>query len=63
MKFLLIISDMLIQVTFVGIIRNISEQATNYVYTVEDGTGAIEARKWVEQNESPEEADSRRALL
>lgn len=51
------------QVTFVGIIRNVMEQATNYIYTVEDGTGAIEARKWVEQNESPEEADARRDLV
>lgn len=49
--------------TFVGVIRNIQELATNYVYTIEDGTGAIDVRKWVEQNETPEEADARRELL
>lgn len=37
--------------------------ATNFVYTIEDGTGAIDVRKWVEQNESVEDADSRRGLL
>lgn len=36
--------------------------ATNYVYTIEDGTGAIEVRKWVEQNETAEEAEARRML-
>jgi replication factor A2 len=36
---------------------------TNYVYTIEDGTGAVEVRKWVEQNETPEEAEARRGLL
>ncbi|KAI7901927.1 uncharacterized protein BX663DRAFT_512929 [Cokeromyces recurvatus] len=50
------------QITFVGVIRNIQELATNYVYTIEDGTGAIEVRKWIEQQESPEEADARREL-
>ncbi|CEP08379.1 hypothetical protein [Parasitella parasitica] len=51
------------QITFVGVIRNIQELTTNYVYTVEDGTGAIDVRKWVEQSETPEEADARRTLL
>ncbi|KAI9342169.1 hypothetical protein BD770DRAFT_398814 [Pilaira anomala] len=50
------------QTTFVGVIRGIQELATNYVYTIEDGTGAIEVRKWVEQNETAEEADARRAI-
>lgn len=51
------------QMTFVGIIRGIQELATNLVYTIEDGTGAIEVRKWVEQNETPEEAEARRDLM
>ncbi|KAL7318710.1 Replication factor A protein 2 [Mucor circinelloides] len=51
------------QITFIGVIRNIQELATNYVYTVEDGTGAIDVRKWVEQNETPDDADARRGLL
>ncbi|OBZ81776.1 Replication factor A protein 2 [Choanephora cucurbitarum] len=50
------------QMTIVGVIRNIQELATNYVYTIEDGTGAIDVRKWVDQNETPEDADARREL-
>ncbi|KAI8645892.1 hypothetical protein BD408DRAFT_411222 [Parasitella parasitica] len=51
------------QITFVGVIRNIQELTTNYVYTIEDGTGAIDVRKWIEPSETPEEADARRTLL
>ncbi|KAI9487155.1 MAG: hypothetical protein EXX96DRAFT_552026 [Benjaminiella poitrasii] len=50
------------QVTIVGVIRNIQQLATNLIYTIEDGTGATEVRKWVEQQESPEESDARREL-
>ncbi|KAI8091146.1 uncharacterized protein B0P05DRAFT_529009 [Gilbertella persicaria] len=51
------------QISFIGVIRNIQELATNYVYTIEDGTGAVDVRKWIEQNETPEEADARRELM
>ncbi|KAG2237193.1 hypothetical protein BDF21DRAFT_377161 [Thamnidium elegans] len=51
------------QTTFIGVIRGIQELQTNYVYTIEDGTGAIEVRKWVETNETPEEAEARRLLM
>jgi replication factor A2 len=37
--------------------------STNLVYTIEDGTGAVDIRKWIDQNESAEDADSRRGLL
>ncbi|GAB5587641.1 Replication factor A protein 2 [Umbelopsis nana] len=39
------------QVTFVAVVRGISEQSTNISYTVEDGTGSIDVRKWADQNE------------
>ncbi|CAO3660921.1 hypothetical protein G6F70_003545 [Rhizopus microsporus] len=51
------------QVTFVGIIRNISEQQMNVIYTIEDGTGSTDVRKWIEQNETEIEADERRSLV
>lgn len=34
------------QVTFVGQVRNISTQATNITYKVDDGTGTIEVKQW-----------------
>mmetsp|Transcript_9231 Transcript_9231/g.18871 ORF Transcript_9231/g.18871 Transcript_9231/m.18871 type:complete len:277 (+) Transcript_9231:157-987(+) len=34
-------------VKFVAAVRTIDEQSTNVTYEVEDGTGKIEARKWV----------------
>ncbi|KAM3424653.1 hypothetical protein BST61_g6641 [Cercospora zeina] len=36
------------QVTFVGQIRNISAQTTNVTYKVDDGTGIIEVKVWVD---------------
>ncbi|KAJ3781902.1 replication protein A subunit RPA32 [Lentinula aff. detonsa] len=44
------------QVTIIGHVVNISEQTTNFLYTLEDGTGKVEARRWREQN-SEEDAD------
>jgi replication factor A2 len=35
----------------------------NMVYTIEDGTGSTDVRKWIEQNETEEEAEDRRALV
>lgn len=40
------------QVTFVGQIRNISQQATNYTYKIDDGTGTIEVKRWIDPEES-----------
>ncbi|ORZ20626.1 hypothetical protein BCR42DRAFT_409168 [Absidia repens] len=51
------------QVTLVGVIRDINEQSTAITYRVEDGSGSIEVRKWVDQNESPEETARRQGLL
>lgn len=36
------------QVTFVGQIRNISTQTTNVTYKVDDGTGQIEVKVWID---------------
>lgn len=36
------------QLTFVAVVRNISRNATNVAYSVEDGTGQIEVRQWLE---------------
>ncbi|TFK29982.1 replication protein A, subunit RPA32 [Coprinopsis marcescibilis] len=35
------------QVTIVGVVSSIQQQATNSVYAIDDGTGRIEARQWV----------------
>jgi replication factor A2 len=51
------------QVTFVGQIRNISKQTTNVTYKLDDGTGSIEVKVWIdaetyanqdESNQKPE---------
>jgi replication factor A2 len=38
-------------VTFVGIIRSVNESATSIMYTIEDGTGKIDVRKWINRDE------------
>ncbi|KAJ9604264.1 Replication factor A protein 2 [Cladophialophora chaetospira] len=40
------------QVTFVGQIRSISTQPTNITYKIDDGTGIIEAKQWIDVNNS-----------
>jgi len=35
-------------VTFVGQIRNISTQATNHTYRLDDGTGTVEVKQWLD---------------
>ncbi|KAF4549130.1 Replication protein A-like protein [Elsinoe fawcettii] len=42
------------QITFIGQIMNISQQATNVTYKIDDGTGQIEAKVWVD----PEKAEA-----
>ncbi|MCJ1245539.1 replication factor A protein 2 [Trapelia coarctata] len=36
------------QITFVGQIRNVSSQATNMTYKLDDGTGTIEVKQWID---------------
>lgn len=38
------------QVTFVGQVRNISTQTTNVTYKLDDGTGSIEAKLWLDSD-------------
>lgn len=38
--------------TFVGQIRNISTQATNITYRLDDGTGTVEVKQWIDSDES-----------
>ena len=36
-----------VKITVVGVVSSIQQQATNSVYAIDDGTGRIEARQWV----------------
>ena len=36
------------QLTFIGQIRNIATQTTNITYKLDDGTGSIEVKQWVD---------------
>ncbi|MCJ1399728.1 replication factor A protein 2 [Xylographa trunciseda] len=38
------------QITFVGQIRNISQQTTNMTYKLDDGTGSIEVKQWIDSD-------------
>ncbi|KAI9787174.1 MAG: replication factor A protein 2 [Geoglossum umbratile] len=38
------------QVTFIGQIQNISTQTTNVTYKMDDGTGTIEVKQWIDQD-------------
>ena len=35
-------------ITFVGVVRNVVVQSTNITYRVEDGTGAIDVKQWLD---------------
>lgn len=36
------------QVTFVGQVRSVNPQATNVTYRIDDGTGIVDVKKWVD---------------
>ncbi|KAL8782405.1 MAG: hypothetical protein Q9213_005408 [Squamulea squamosa] len=38
------------QLTFVGQIRNISTQTTNITYKLDDGTGTVEVKQWIDSD-------------
>ncbi|KAI9864497.1 MAG: replication factor A protein 2, partial [Pleopsidium flavum] len=38
------------QITFIGQIRNISTQTTNITYKLDDGTGTIEVKQWIDSD-------------
>ncbi|TQV96133.1 DNA-directed RNA polymerase I subunit [Cordyceps javanica] len=45
------------QVTFVGQIRSVNAQATNITLKIDDGTGQIEVKKWID-GDKPEDPDA-----
>lgn len=49
--------EIVTQLTFVGQIRNISTQATNTTYKVDDGTGIIEVKLWVDSGDNQDSMD------
>ncbi|ORY06321.1 replication protein A, subunit RPA32 [Basidiobolus meristosporus CBS 931.73] len=51
------------QITFIGIIRRQSEQSTNVSYIVEDGTGSIDVRTWLENDDNEIQQQKRAQLV
>ncbi|KAI9262212.1 hypothetical protein BDA99DRAFT_70499 [Phascolomyces articulosus] len=51
------------QITFVGVIRGITELSTNIQYKIEDGTGQVDVRHWIDQTETAEDAQKRADLV
>ncbi|EFW98929.1 putative replication factor-a protein [Grosmannia clavigera kw1407] len=49
------------QLTLVGQVRAVNPQPTNVTYRIDDGTGCIEVKKWVDADKN-EEAEARFAL-
>lgn len=47
------------QVTFVGQVRNISQQTTNVTYKIDDGTGIIEVKVWIDMDSMDEAGESK----
>src|ERR1700712_4256032 len=44
-----------LQITFVGQIRSVSKQTTNITYKLDDGTGLIDVKQWLD-SDAPEES-------
>jgi len=45
------------QITFVGQVRNIQPQPTNITFKIDDGTGQIEVKKWIDADKQDEASD------
>ena len=45
------------QISFVGQIRNISTQTTNVTYKLDDGTGTIEVKQWIDADATSMDVD------
>ncbi|KAI1610968.1 replication factor A2 [Exophiala viscosa] len=45
------------QVTFVGQIQSISTQATNVTYRVDDGTGIIDTKQWIDSDQNADKME------
>ena len=50
--------DIVTQLTFVGQIRNISTQATNITYKIDDGTDIIEVKQWIDSESGQDPMDT-----
>lgn len=50
-------------VKIVGAVRNVDAQSTNVMYTIEDGTGAIDVKQWYDDNDSNEVTEMRKAAI
>ncbi|CAD6448737.1 a65059be-1b1a-456d-b4b3-c41272c7c621 [Sclerotinia trifoliorum] len=46
------------QLSFIGQVHSISKQATNNTYKVDDGTGLIEVKQWIDNDAEPDNAKS-----
>ena len=49
--------------TFVGQIRNISTQTTNITYKIDDGTGSIEVKQWVDSDAIDQPSPSKAKII
>lgn len=45
------------QISFVGQIRNISTQTTNITYKLDDGTGTVEVKQWIDADATSMDVD------
>lgn len=46
-----------LQLSFVGQIRNISTQTTNITYKLDDGTGTVEVKQWIDADAASDMSD------
>lgn len=51
------------KLTFVGQIRNISTQTTNTTYRLDDGTGSIEVKQWVDSDAAEQNNPAKNRLI
>lgn len=49
-------------ITIIGKIQNIQSMSTNTNYTIEDGTGSIDVRIWIDTNDNENDAQKRSQL-
>ncbi|KAI0888989.1 replication protein A, subunit RPA32 [Annulohypoxylon maeteangense] len=47
------------QVTFVGMVRQISPQTTNITYRLDDGTGVVEVKQWLDPDKQETDAGAK----
>ncbi|KAK7397625.1 Replication factor A protein 2 [Neonectria punicea] len=45
------------QITFVGQIRHVNTQPTTITFKIDDGTGQIDVKKWIDADKAQDEAD------